>query len=216
MTNVFEVHLDLNKRCAYSTISVRQGDLLGTTIRAYVTDHGNPVTLDVSACYILMELPDGTHYYRKAATWDDGVAEVTINEQQAASVTGCITNAYFRLSAGGSDYSTSGFKLEVLPDALEGMTPGETYDPLVQQAIDAANAAAAYASGKASEAHTAAVGAQEATEAADEATEAANSAAQEANDAADAANAAAARIPDMYLALAVDEHGADRVAIIYP
>ena len=139
--------LDLvkTKQRQQQTIFVRQGDQNGTTIVAAITDHGAAISGTVTACAIVMKLPDGTHYYRKGASWADGTATVTIDERQAASVVGRTLLAYFTVTVGDSQYSTGAFAVVVEPDAVGDAELPEDYDTAIQDAIDNANAAAAAA-----------------------------------------------------------------------
>lgn len=142
--NTFDLRLDLDKGLTpKQVVRIRQGDELGTTIAAAIYDHGTLVTTAPDACHITMRLPDGTHYYRKAATWADGTATVTINEEQAASAVGRTALAYFQLTYGTDLLSTGAFAVIVEPDAVGDAELPEDYDTAIQDAIDRCNAAAA-------------------------------------------------------------------------
>ena len=135
--NTFNLTLDLSKSRNVNPIRIRQGDLNGTEISALIYDHGAPADLTGLTAQWVMELPDGEHYYRKAATVSGNTVTVTINEAQAASVTGRTTRAYFQLLQGGTvKASTGSVTVDVLPDALEGHTVPESYDNAIQDAID--------------------------------------------------------------------------------
>ena len=141
--NTFDLRLDLDKSSAIQVVTLRQGDVDGTTVSATVYDHGALADLSgISSAYIEFALPDGTHYYRGGATVSGSVVTALVDESQAASVPGRACNAYFSLSDGTNEYSTASFVVAVLPDATDGLTPGETYDSAIQAAIDAAMAAA--------------------------------------------------------------------------
>lgn len=137
--NTFNIGLDLDKRPAVPEwVTIRQGDMNGTTIAASIYDHGTLLTgsYDARVCF---RLPDGEHYYRKDATFSAGVATVTIDEQEAASVIGN-TFGYFEILSGSTVIaSTADFGVRVLRSATDGMTPGETYDNAIQDAIDGLN-----------------------------------------------------------------------------
>ena len=136
--NTFNVTLDLNKGKVTTPIRIRQGDLDGTIIHALILDHGASTDLTGLTAAFVMELPGGEHYYRKAATVGDGTVDVTINEAQAASVTGRTTCAYFQFFEGSTTRASTGsMVVEILPDALEGHTVPEDYDSAIQDAIDA-------------------------------------------------------------------------------
>lgn len=136
--NTFNLTLDLNKGKVTTPIRIRQGDLDGTTIHALILDHGASVDLTGLTAAFVMELPGGEHYYRKTATVGDGTVDVTINEVQAASVTGRTTRAYFQFFEGSTmRASTGSVTVDILPDALEGHTVPEDYDSAIQDAIDA-------------------------------------------------------------------------------
>lgn len=141
--NEFNLRLDLDKSSAIQVVTLRQGDVDGTTVSATVYDHGALADLSgISSAYIEFALPDGTHYYRGSASVSGSVVTALVDESQAASVPGRACNAYFSLSDGTHEYSTASFVVAVLPDATDGLTPGETYDSAIQAAIDAAMAAA--------------------------------------------------------------------------
>ena len=138
--NTFNITLDLNKGKVTTPIRIRQGDLDGTTIHALILDHGASVDLTGLTAAFVMELPGGEHYYRKTATVGDGTVDVTINEVQAASVTGRTTRAYFQFFEGSTKRASTGsVTVDILPDALEGHTVPEDYDSAIQDAIDNLN-----------------------------------------------------------------------------
>lgn len=141
--NTFDITLDLSKRGVIQTVQIRQGDTNGTTIVATITDHGVAASTSGLTARFQMKLPDGTHYYRKAATLSGNVATVTLDEAQAASVVGRTDTAYFQLLQGSTVVaSTESFTVIVLPDALADATVPESYDSAIQDAIDSANEAA--------------------------------------------------------------------------
>lgn len=141
--NTFNLRLDLDKSTVVQVVTLRQGDVDGTTVSATVYDHGELADLSgISSAYIEFALPDGTHYYRGGATVSGSVVTALVDESHAASVPGRACNAYFSLTSGANEYSTASFVVAVLPDATDGLTPGETYDSAIQAAIDAAMAAA--------------------------------------------------------------------------
>lgn len=142
--NQFDLRLDLDKGMTPGqVVRIRQGDEGGTTIAAAIYDHGMAVTDAPDACHIAIRLPDGNHYYRKAATWADGTATVTIDETQAASAVGRTSLAYFQLTYGTDLLSTGAFAVIVEPDAVGDAELPEDYDTAIQDAIDRCNAAAA-------------------------------------------------------------------------
>ena len=141
--NTFNLRLDLDKAPTLPLwVTIRQGDKNGTTISASIYDHGTLLAGSYNA-RIAFQLPDGEHYYRKDATFSSGVATVTIDETEAASVTGN-TVGYFEILSGSTVIaSTASFGIHVLQSATEGMTPGENYDTAIQEAIDGLNTAVA-------------------------------------------------------------------------
>lgn len=143
--NTFNIVLDLDKSIPRKppTVRIRQGDEDGTTISAEIFDHGTALSATVSACHFVMRLPNGTNYYRKAATYSGGVATVLVDETQAASVTGTTALAYFQLTVGTAICSTGAFTVFVEPDAVGDAEVPEDYDTAIQDAIDRCNAAAA-------------------------------------------------------------------------
>lgn len=141
--NTFNLTLDLSKRGVIQTVQIRQGDQNGTTIVATITDHGVAASTTGLTARFSMRLPDGTHYYRKAASLSGNVATVTLDEAQAASAVGRTDVAYFQLLQGSTVVaSTESFTVIVLPDALADATGPESYDSAIQEAIDNANEAA--------------------------------------------------------------------------
>ena len=135
--NTFEIRLDLDKSTCVQVVTIRQGDVDGTTVSATVYDHGALADLSgISSAYIEFALPDGTHYYRGNATVSGSVVTALVDESQAASVPGRACNAYFSLSDGTHEYSTASFVVAVLRNATDGMEPGETYDDAIQQYVD--------------------------------------------------------------------------------
>jgi hypothetical protein len=140
--NTFNLTLDLNKSRAANPVRIRQGDVQGTTITALILDHGATADLTGYTAQFVMDLPDGTHYYRKAASISGNTVTVIIDETQAASVTGRTTLAYVQLLRGSTVKASTGcVTVEVLPDALDGKTVPESYDSAIQDAIDALDAA---------------------------------------------------------------------------
>jgi hypothetical protein len=134
--NTFDLRLDLDKgRTPGQVVRIRQGDTDGTTIRATIYDHGTALSGTVTACAIVMKLPDGTHYYRKGASWADGTATVTIDERQAASVVGRTLLAYFTVTVGDSQYSTGAFAVVVEPDATANAIVPDSYDDEIQEYV---------------------------------------------------------------------------------
>ena len=136
--NTFQLRLDLDKSTVIQVVTIRQGDTDGTTIVATIYDHGELADLSgMDGAELEFTLPDGTHYYRKAATIGGSTLTVLVDETQAASVPGRACNAYFSLTDGESEYSTASFIVQVLRDATDGATPGESYDDEIQAYVDA-------------------------------------------------------------------------------
>ena len=136
--NTFDLRLDLDKSSAIQVVTLRQGDVDGTTISATIYDHGALADLSgISSAYIEFALPDGTHYYRGSATVSGSVVTALVDEAQAASVPGRACNAYFSLSDGTHEYSTASFVVAVLRSAVDGMEMAESWDNEIQAAIQA-------------------------------------------------------------------------------
>ena len=139
MANIFEVKLDLDKQTSMQVVRIRQGDHSGTTIKAYLFDHGTPYSVQntFKAVNFVMRLPDGEHYYRKNIdTFGTGYVQVTIDEDEAASVAGRTCLAYFSIAVTNTEaYSTSAFTVIVEPDALADALPPDSYDDAIDQAI---------------------------------------------------------------------------------
>lgn len=136
--NTFNLVLDLDKRYDNEPVRIRQGDKLGTTIHAAIFDHGQPLTTTNMTPYLLVELPDREHYYRKQGTFSGNVATIEVNEEQAASVAGITDNAYIEIRQGSSVIASTGaFTVRILRDAISGRTVPDSYDDKIEQAIDA-------------------------------------------------------------------------------
>ena len=138
--NTFDLRLDLDKSSAIQVVTLRQGDVDGTTVSATVYDHGALADLSgISSAYIEFALPDGTHYYRGSASVSGSVVTALVDESQAASVPGRACNAYFSLvdATTGNEYSTSSFVVAVLASAVDGMELAESWDNEIQAAIQA-------------------------------------------------------------------------------
>lgn len=143
--NTYNIDLDLDKRHRGTTVIMRQGDKLGTTIIATLYDHGTAVTSSTLPAsnltvYMVMDLPDNQHYYRKAATYANGVITHNVDETSACSVAGR-TEAYFELRQGTTVIaSTESFTVVVLRSGTDGMTEGKDYDDemdaMVKQWLD--------------------------------------------------------------------------------
>ena len=135
--NQFNLALDLDKSVSRTppTVRLRQGDQDGTVIAATIYDHGAALSGTVTACAIVMKLPDGSHYYRKGATWAGGVATVTVDERQAASVVGRTMLAYFTVTVGTAQYSTGAFAVIVEPDATANAVVPDSYDDEIQEYV---------------------------------------------------------------------------------
>lgn len=138
--NTFDLRLDLDKSSAIQVVTLRQGDVDGTTVSATVYDHGALADLSgISSAYVEFALPDGTHYYRGSATVSGSVVTALVDESQAASVPGRACSAYFSLvdATTGSEYSTASFVVAVLRSAVDGMELAESWDNEIQAAIQA-------------------------------------------------------------------------------
>lgn len=138
--NTFDLRLDLDKSSAIQVVTLRQGDVDGTTVSATVYDHGALADLSgISSAYIEFALPDGTHYYRGSATVSGSVVTALVDESHAASVPGRACNAYFSLvdATTGNEYSTASFVVAVLKSAVDGMEMAESWDNEIQAAIQA-------------------------------------------------------------------------------
>ena len=65
--NVFNIKLNLDKntRNRVDVVTIRQGDVNGTTIAASIYDHDDPADLSgITSAYVEFALPDGEHYYQ--------------------------------------------------------------------------------------------------------------------------------------------------------
>lgn len=201
--NTYHLRLDLAKGNgsspgnSYPTVTIRQGDKNGCQIEADLYDHNERFTTAGLTAYFLMDLPDGTHYYRKQATYSAGIVTVTIDETYAASAVGVSQNAYFEILSGSTVIaSTQSFTVRVLADARDGRVVGETYDSEAAELISELSDAIDDAEEAIRNVDTAITNAQAAT---------------------DAANAAAARMGyNYYLDSATDADGVQRVAIMKP
>lgn len=178
--NTQRISLDLAKRTGNQQVTIAQGDFEGTTIIATVYDNGTKLAETGLSVFFLMALPDGEHYVRDDATYQDGVITYVVDESHAASVHGYTDNAYFELHKGNQVVSTERFAVIVAPCAYDGLDEGETYDTIIDQLIDAMSAATAAAISATSAANTARAQTDIATASANEATAQANAAADDA------------------------------------
>ena len=133
--NTFNLKLDLDKArktLRNNVVTIRKGDLEGTTIVATLYDHGELFTDSGLTAMMEMLQPDRQHYYRGEADYDDGVITITLDETYAASVTGETDVAYFRLYDGDEVIaSTEPFRVIILRDAIDAAGgPAESYDEL--------------------------------------------------------------------------------------
>lgn len=136
--NIYTLTLDLDKtrRVPNQPVGLRQGDKLGTTIVAQVFDHGQPLTTTGMTPYLLMELPDRQHYYRKQGTFTNNVATINVDETEAASVAGLTENAYIEIRQGSTAIASTGtFTVRILRDAISGRTVPDSYDDRIEDAI---------------------------------------------------------------------------------
>ena len=133
--NTQRISLDLAKRTGNQQVTIAQGDYEGTTIVATVYDNGTKLAETGLTALFLMTLPDGEHYVRDTATYDDGVITYVVDEAHAASVHGYTDNAYFELHKGDQIVSTERFAVIVAPSAYDELDEGETYDAIIAQVI---------------------------------------------------------------------------------
>ena len=143
--NTYSFKLELNKGPRFTTgsgfkeVTIRKGDLNGTTIVAEIYDHGTKLTTANLQAVFEMLQPDRTHYYRETATYSNGTVSITLDESFAASVAGTTDLAYFRLYQGSQVIaSTESFRVTILRSAEdEGDDPAISYDDAVPAAVDA-------------------------------------------------------------------------------
>jgi len=140
--NTFNLTLDLDKEQGLpQLVTLRQGDKSGTQLVATIYDHGQLVSGGYTARVSLRHPGSGKTYYRETATYSNGVATVTVNEQYAATVAG-VTTGYFELLQGSTvKASTADFIVRILPSAEDGAVPGEVYDSAIEDALDELDAA---------------------------------------------------------------------------
>ena len=137
MANTFNISLDVSKPSGVRPVVImRQADHLGTTISATLFDHGAAYNPSSPTVAFIMELPDGEHYYRKTATFSNGVATVAVDESQAASVPGVTHNAYFEITVGSNKLSTESFDVVILKSALDGTEEPESFDDTIVAAVN--------------------------------------------------------------------------------
>lgn len=137
--------LDISKRPdASQTVRIGQGDRGGTTIVAEIYD--NDVALDLTGKTVrfLMRLPGGRYYMRDSDVAVSGNrATYVVDEEHMCAVAGYTNCAYFEVLDGASVIaSTQRFSIEVLRSALDGSSPGESYDTAIEEAIRRTEAAA--------------------------------------------------------------------------
>ena len=190
--NTQYIDLDLSKRTGNQHVTVGQGDAAGTTIVATIYDNGTPLAESGITAQFLIELPDRQHYIRDDAEYANGTVTYVCNEEYIASVAGYTDNAYFELHAGDDIISTERFSITILPCAYDGLGPGESYDTLIDEALELVGAATGRADASATSANNAATAANAAATSAGNAATSANSAAANANAAAAEARSAVA------------------------
>ena len=207
--NTWTIKLDVGKRhVAQPPVIIAQGDKNATTIEARVYDGGALLTTSGLTAMFRMRLPDGQHYYAKAATWTaaTGTLSVAIDETEAASYVGTTHEAYFEFLQGSTVVlSTTRFDVRVLRGATSGLAPAESYDGQVEALIETLGTAITNANTATTNATNATSSANTATSNANTATNAANAAAADAIAA--AAEARGAIDPDMRIYLTYDQVG---------
>ena len=140
--NTFNLTLDLDKEQGLpQLVTLRQGDKSGTQLVATIYDHGQLVSGGYTARVSLRHPGTGDTYYRETATYSNGVATVTVDEQYAATVAG-VTTGYFELLQGSTvKASTADFIVRILPSAEDGAVPGSVYDSAIEDALAELDAA---------------------------------------------------------------------------
>ena len=134
--NTFNLSLDLDKRGGVAQwVTLRQGDHNGTELRATIYDHGTQAGGGYT-CRVSIRLPGaGDEYYRETATYTNGVAVVTVDEEYAAAIVG-VTEGYFELLQGDPVIaSTESFGVRILRSAQDGAVPGDKYDSAIEDAL---------------------------------------------------------------------------------
>lgn len=134
--NTFNLSLDLDKRAGVTQwVTLRQGDHNGTQLRATIYDHGTQAGGGYT-CRVSIRLPgEGNEYYRETATYTNGVAVVTVDEEYAAAIVG-VTEGYFELLQGDAVIaSTESFGVRILRSAQDGAVPGDKYDSAIEDAL---------------------------------------------------------------------------------
>ena len=200
--NIHTFDLDISKEpVSLNHLTIGQGDLNGTTVKANIFDDGAAFTLTSYSVYFNMLLPDGKTMYRKAGTKSGNVATFVIDESRAGAVVGVTNDAYVTIEQAGSVIaSTEKISVRVLRSAKNAQ-PAESWSSDVDEAQTAIAAATAAAEQSASDiaaqmqAQQAAYESAEATRNANStaATTSANTAATNANSKAELADTAAAR-----------------------
>ena len=151
--NEQHIMLDISKSLRTpQVICIGQGDRAGTTIVASIYDNGMEFPLTGMTSRFNMRLPSGAGHvhpsgvsYVRDSNCSVSGNEITyvIDEEHCASVAGITDIAYFEIIQGTSVIaSTQRFTLRVLRSALDGATPGESYDSEIERAIERANEAA--------------------------------------------------------------------------
>lgn len=189
--NINTIELDICKAGTNSAcVNVAQGDMRGTTVKAYIYDNGTETDLSGCDVYMVIKLPDRRHYYRGTCSVDGSTATHVCDESKLCAVPGYTDEAYFEIVKDGAKYSTERFAIDILRSALDGQQPAQNWDDAVQDLIDRGETAVKNANSAASAANTAAGKANTAASTANSAATAANNAADAANTAASAANTA--------------------------
>lgn len=110
-----------------------------TPITAHITNRtGQEVDLTGTTAYLVAQLPDGTHYYKGAATVSGSTISITPDKKQVCQMAGNAI-AYFVYTQGGSTYATDRFVISIITP-YEEVSTLKSYDELLQSYIDKAKA----------------------------------------------------------------------------
>lgn len=137
MINVEYVELDIEKDPGKVVpLAARKGERGALTIRASITDHGEPV--DLESYDVLFECTTADF-----KTVSDAVGSVSGNELEytvadsALSTVGVVKNAYFTLKdAAGTVATTNAMTIAVLPTAMDGGGASEAYSSEIEELLE--------------------------------------------------------------------------------
>ena len=137
MINVEYVELDLEKDPGRVVpLAARKGERGALTIRASITDHGEPVDLESYDVLFECLTPDFKTVSDAVGSVSGSELEYTVVEN-AFSSAGVVKNAYFTLKdASGTVATTNAMTIVVLPTATDGRGASEAYSSEIEELLE--------------------------------------------------------------------------------